>query len=157
MMKHSETQRRIECRVGEGQKDMTVASCWTIRFTMQGHFYRDVFSKAGIDLIIPEVNEQAYIHDIYIMADRLIKCLKVRSRGDAAELGNFIFEFVKIPSENPPGMDCRTRPASLGLDLLLVSIFVVAGDVVCTTASKQLTDSMSRQGNGQSKEHGRRR
>ena len=53
------------------------------------------------------------------MADRLIKCLKVRSRGDAAELENFIFEFVKIPSENPPGMHCRTRPASLGLDLLL--------------------------------------
>ena len=38
---------------------------------------------------------------------------------DAAELENFIFEFVKIPSENPPGMHCRTRPASLGLDLLL--------------------------------------
>jgi aspartate racemase len=37
-----------------------------IRFTMQGHFYRDVFAKAGIDLIVPNVNEQAYIHDIYM-------------------------------------------------------------------------------------------
>jgi aspartate racemase len=37
-----------------------------IRFTMQGHFYRDVFAEAGIDLIVPDVNEQAYIHDIYM-------------------------------------------------------------------------------------------
>ena len=37
-----------------------------IRFTMQGHFYPDVFSKAGIALVVPEENEQAYIHDIYM-------------------------------------------------------------------------------------------
>jgi len=37
-----------------------------IRFTMQGHFYTDVFSKAGIALVVPEENEQAYIHDKYI-------------------------------------------------------------------------------------------
>ena len=43
-----------------------------IRFTMQGHFYRDVFSKAGIDLIVPEVNEQAYMHDIYM--NELVSC-----------------------------------------------------------------------------------
>jgi len=36
------------------------------RFTMQGHFYADVFSKAGIALIIPDENEQAYIHDKYM-------------------------------------------------------------------------------------------
>jgi aspartate racemase len=36
------------------------------RFTMQGHFYPDVFSKAGIALVVPDENEQAYIHDKYM-------------------------------------------------------------------------------------------
>ena len=35
------------------------------RFTMQGHFYPEVFSRAGIELVIPEPEEQAYIHDKY--------------------------------------------------------------------------------------------
>jgi aspartate racemase len=37
-----------------------------IRFTMQGRFYPDVFSKAGISLIVPEEDEQTYIHDKYM-------------------------------------------------------------------------------------------
>jgi aspartate racemase len=37
-----------------------------IRLTMQGRFYPDVFSKAGIALVVPEENEQAYIHDKYM-------------------------------------------------------------------------------------------
>jgi aspartate racemase len=37
-----------------------------VRFTMQGHFYPDVFSKAGITLVVPQENEQAYIHDKYM-------------------------------------------------------------------------------------------
>jgi aspartate racemase len=37
-----------------------------VRFTMQGHFYPDVFSKAGITLVVPEENEQVYIHDKYM-------------------------------------------------------------------------------------------
>lgn len=36
------------------------------RFTMQGRFYPDVFSKAGITLAVPEQDEQAYIHDKYM-------------------------------------------------------------------------------------------
>ncbi len=36
------------------------------RFTMQGRFYPDVFSRAGIKLIVPEPEEQTYIHDKYI-------------------------------------------------------------------------------------------
>ncbi len=36
------------------------------RFTMQGRFYQDVFSKAGITLVAPEADEQAYIHDKYM-------------------------------------------------------------------------------------------
>jgi aspartate racemase len=35
-------------------------------FTMQGRFYPDVFSKAGITVVLPRVDEQAFIHDKYI-------------------------------------------------------------------------------------------
>jgi aspartate racemase len=36
------------------------------RFTMQGRFYPDVFSRAGIDLVNPRPDEQDWIHDIYM-------------------------------------------------------------------------------------------
>lgn len=36
------------------------------RFTMQGRFYPDVFCKAGMTLVLPEADEQAYIHDKYM-------------------------------------------------------------------------------------------
>jgi aspartate racemase len=36
------------------------------RFTMQGRFYPDVFSRAGITLVVPESDEQTYIHDKYL-------------------------------------------------------------------------------------------
>jgi aspartate racemase len=35
------------------------------RFTMQGRFYPDVFSRKGIRLIAPDPDEQTYIHDKY--------------------------------------------------------------------------------------------
>ena len=35
------------------------------RFTMQGRFYPDVFSRAGIGLISPNPDEQNYIHEKY--------------------------------------------------------------------------------------------
>jgi aspartate racemase len=36
------------------------------RFTMQQRFYPDVFSRAGIALVAPELDEQDYIHDKYM-------------------------------------------------------------------------------------------
>ena len=36
------------------------------RFTMQGRFYPEVFSRDGITLAVPEQEEQAYIHDKYM-------------------------------------------------------------------------------------------
>lgn len=36
------------------------------RFTMQGSFYPNVFSKAGISLVVPQEDEQAYIHEKYM-------------------------------------------------------------------------------------------
>jgi aspartate racemase len=35
------------------------------RFTMQGRFYRDVFSREGIALAVPDEADQAFIHHIY--------------------------------------------------------------------------------------------
>jgi aspartate racemase len=36
------------------------------RFTMQGRFYPEVFSRRGIALIVPDPNEQAAIHEKYM-------------------------------------------------------------------------------------------
>jgi aspartate racemase len=32
---------------------------------MMGRFYRDVFSKEGIEIVVPAEDEQAYIHEKY--------------------------------------------------------------------------------------------
>jgi aspartate racemase len=36
------------------------------RFTMQGRFYPDVFSREGITLVIPDENDRAYLHEKYM-------------------------------------------------------------------------------------------
>jgi aspartate racemase len=36
------------------------------RFTMQGHFYPEVFSRNGIEVIAPYEDEQTWIHDKYM-------------------------------------------------------------------------------------------
>lgn len=36
------------------------------RFTMQGRFYPEVFTRAGIDLVVPEAAEQEWIHAKYM-------------------------------------------------------------------------------------------
>lgn len=36
------------------------------RFTMQGRFYPEVFSREGISIVTPDEDEQAYIHDKYM-------------------------------------------------------------------------------------------
>ncbi|MDQ6653776.1 MAG: amino acid racemase [Acidobacteriota bacterium] len=36
------------------------------RFTMQGQFYPNVFSRAGIEIVVPEAVEQDYIHEHYM-------------------------------------------------------------------------------------------
>ena len=36
------------------------------RFTMQGTFYPKVFSHEGIELVMPDAKEQAYLHDKYL-------------------------------------------------------------------------------------------
>lgn len=36
------------------------------RYTMQGSFYPEVFSRTNVELIMPNGQEQAYIHEIYL-------------------------------------------------------------------------------------------
>ncbi|HUQ19667.1 MAG TPA: amino acid racemase [Gemmatimonadaceae bacterium] len=36
------------------------------KFTMQGSFYSDVFSKSGLALIVPATEEQTYVHEKYM-------------------------------------------------------------------------------------------
>jgi len=36
------------------------------RFTMEGRFYPDVFSRSSITLVVPEASEQAWIHEKYM-------------------------------------------------------------------------------------------
>ncbi len=71
------------------------------RFTMQGRFYPDVFSRAGIELVVPNEDQQNYIHEHYMSElvngiflpetrDRLLEIadqLKERERIDSVILG----------------------------------------------------------------------
>ncbi len=36
------------------------------RFTMQGQFYPEVFSSRGIELVVPDIDDQEYIHGKYM-------------------------------------------------------------------------------------------
>ena len=50
---------------------LTKVGLFGARFTMQGRFYPDVFSREGIALAVPDENDQAFIHRIYF--DELVK------------------------------------------------------------------------------------
>jgi aspartate racemase len=36
------------------------------RYTMEGRFYTDVFSREGMTLVLPNEEERAYLHDKYV-------------------------------------------------------------------------------------------
>jgi aspartate racemase len=57
----------VECAC-EAAKEMGLKKLglFGMRFTMQGSFYPEVFSRAGITLITPKPDEQDYIHDKYM-------------------------------------------------------------------------------------------
>jgi aspartate racemase len=47
-------------------REMRRIALFGTRFTMQGTFYSKVFSREGIDLVVPDTNDQDYIHDKYM-------------------------------------------------------------------------------------------
>jgi aspartate racemase len=66
------------------------------RFTMQARFYPDVFSSAGIEVVSPRHDEQAYIHDKYVnellngtflsaTRDELLRLVEVQRGRDGIE------------------------------------------------------------------------
>jgi aspartate racemase len=53
------------CRAAVERKLKRVGLFGT-RFTMQGGFYQKVFTRAGVDVVIPEPGDQKFIHDTYL-------------------------------------------------------------------------------------------
>jgi aspartate racemase len=53
------------CAAAKARKMKRVALIGT-RYTMQATFYPKVFSREGIDLVVPDADEQNYIHDKYL-------------------------------------------------------------------------------------------
>ena len=47
-------------------RDMRRLGLFGTRSTMQGGFYQEVFAKAGITVVIPEMQEQDFIHEKYV-------------------------------------------------------------------------------------------
>jgi aspartate racemase len=56
-----EATRDEACRLG-----LTRLGLFGTRYTMQGHFYQNVFEKAGLTLRVPDETEQSDIHDTYM-------------------------------------------------------------------------------------------
>jgi aspartate racemase len=57
----------VEATCAEAERrGMTRVGLLGTRFTMQAHFYQDVFSRKGIDLVVPSLDEQYYVHDKYV-------------------------------------------------------------------------------------------
>src|SRR5262249_40865741 len=47
-------------------RDLRRLGLFGTRSTMQGGFYQEVFAKAGITVVTPEVQEQDFIHEKYV-------------------------------------------------------------------------------------------
>ncbi|HEV2047167.1 MAG TPA: amino acid racemase [Chthoniobacterales bacterium] len=53
------------CAAAKAQK-LKKLGLFGTRFTMQGDFYPKVFSRDGIELVVPDPKDQDYIHDKYL-------------------------------------------------------------------------------------------
>jgi aspartate racemase len=57
----------VEAACAEAQRlGLKKVGLFGTRFTMQGGVYVDVFGRAGIAVVLPEPDEQAYIHEKYM-------------------------------------------------------------------------------------------
>lgn len=57
----------VEATRGEARaKGLRRVGLFGTRFTMQGRFYRDTFSRADIAIVTPSEDEQSYIHEKYM-------------------------------------------------------------------------------------------
>lgn len=53
------------CAAAEAQ-GLTRVGLLGTRFTMQARFYPDVFARAGISVVVPDADEQRWVHDRYV-------------------------------------------------------------------------------------------
>ena len=57
----------VEATCAEGQaRGFKKLGLFGTRFTMHGRFYPEVFTRAGLELVVPAADEQNYIHDKYL-------------------------------------------------------------------------------------------
>src|SRR5213075_2784593 len=57
----------VECACADAKaRGLKKLVLFGTRFTMQGTFYSKVFSREGIDLVVPDAKDQEYIHDKYL-------------------------------------------------------------------------------------------
>jgi aspartate racemase len=53
------------CRAA-AERELKRVGLFGTRFTMQGGFYQKVFAREGIEVVIPESDDQKFIHDTYL-------------------------------------------------------------------------------------------
>ena len=87
----------VEATRDEAQKQgMKRLGLFGTGFTMRGRFYPDVFTRAGLELIVPREEELAYIHEKYLgellknqflpeTRDRMLTIIARMKREDAIE------------------------------------------------------------------------
>ena len=57
----------VEAACDKAQElDLQSVALFGTRYTMQGHFYPAVFSRSNVRLVLPNAEEQDYIHGIYL-------------------------------------------------------------------------------------------
>jgi aspartate racemase len=57
----------VECACADAKaRGLKKLGLFGTRFTMQGTFYQKVFSREGIELLVPDPKDQDYIHDKYL-------------------------------------------------------------------------------------------
>lgn len=78
------------CQVALGQHVKRVGLFGT-RFTMHGGFYQKVFEREGIELVIPEVADQDYIHTRY-MTELVKGVFRAETRGHCVTIAHRLRE-----------------------------------------------------------------
>src|SRR5438067_12684879 len=57
----------VECACADAKaRGLKKLALFGTRFTMQGTFYPKVFSRKGVELVVPDLEDQEYIHDKYL-------------------------------------------------------------------------------------------
>lgn len=104
------------------------------RFTMQAGFYQETFARAGMAVIIPDVEEQNFIHESYVREFvngtflpearesllRIIQALKKRDRIEGLILGGTELPFIlRDVSDEIPFLNTTRIHVNAALEILL--------------------------------------